>query len=125
MAVRRVQEGSEDDGDIVFDAHRHAPLQITRWTERRIAATFTSSNQALLIPSGAIVIELTATENCYINFGGSGAVASSAIATDGSRLFLAGVQTIVVPLDTGIVPFTHIAVIQHTVAGILQIEEVQ
>lgn len=124
MPVRRQTEGAGDGGDIVFDTHQHTPLQITRWTEQRIGATFTGSNQALLIPVGAIVIELSATENCFINFGDSGAVATSTIANDGSRLFLAGVQVIVVPLD-GDVPFTHIAVIQQAAAGILQIEEVE
>ncbi len=125
MAVRRVQEGSEIDGDLAFDTHQHTPLQITRWTEKRVFAVFTGTSQALVIPVDAVAVELTATENCYINFGGSSVEATSTIATDGSRLYLAGVQVIPVPLDGSGDPFTHIAVIQHTVSGILQVEEVE
>lgn len=124
MAVRRITDGTDPDGEVVYETHKHTPLQLVRSTERRIGATFTGTTQALAIPSGAIVVELTASENCYINFGGSGQTATSTIATDGSRLFLAGVQVIIVPMN-GAVPFTHIAVIQQSTSGILQIEEVE
>ena len=124
MSVHRVKEGSELDGDIVFETHRHTPLQVTRWSEQRVGVTFTASNQIMeILPVGAILVELTATENCFINFGGGSVVATAAIAVDESRLFLAGVQVVPVPLDGSGDPFTHVAVIQQSVSGVLQVEE--
>lgn len=125
MAVRRVKENAgQIDGDIAFDTHRHTPLQVTRWSEQRVGVTFTGSNQIMeILPTGAILVELTATENCFINFGGSSVIATATIAVNESRLFLAGVQVVPVPLDGSGVPFTHVAVIQQGTAGILQVEE--
>ncbi len=126
MAIRRVQEDSgQQDGDLVFDTHRHTPVQIARWTEQRVSVTFTGTSARLTIPSGAVLIEISASENCFLNFGNGSVDASSTIATDGSRLFLAGVQNVVVPLDGSGDPFTHVAVIQQTVAGLIQVEQVE
>ena len=99
------------------------PLQIVKWTERRAFINFADPTVRVILPAGAKVIELTATENVYINFGDVTVNATTTIATDGSRLFLAGVQTVVVPLDSGGIPFTYIAAFEAGVAGILQIEE--
>ncbi len=123
--LRRIKEGEELDGDICFNVHRHVPLQVTRWSEQRIGATFTGTSQTLTLPTGAVIIELSCTEDCYLNFGAGGVTATPVIATDESRLFLAGVQVIVVPLDGAGDPFTHVGVIQSTAAGIIQIEEVR
>ncbi len=99
------------------------PLQVARWSGKRISMTFGAGSGRVVIPAGSQTIELTAAENCFIAFGDVTVVASSTIATDGSRLFLAGVQAVSVPLDTDGIPFTHVAAIQQTVAGILQVEQ--
>jgi len=125
MALRRVQEGSEIDGDIAFDAHRHTPLQLPRWSEQRVGTVFTGTSQTLTLPTDALVLEITCTENCYLNFGTTGVAATAVIASDASRLFLAGVQMIIVPIDGSGDPFTHVGVIQESTSGIIQIEEVR
>ena len=99
------------------------PLQVARWTEQRASVATGPSSARVTIPAGAEIVELTASESCYINFGGSGVDASSVIASDGSRLFLAGVQAIVVPLDGSGVPFTHVAAIRQSTSGIFQVEQ--
>lgn len=126
MAIRRVQENSaQQDGDLVFDAHRHTPVQIARWTEQRTSVTFTGTSARLTLPSGSLLVEISASENCFLNFGNGSVNATAVIATDESRLFLAGVQNVVVPIDGSGDPFTHVAVIQQTVAGLIQVEQVE
>ncbi len=125
MAVKRVKENAELDGDLVFETHRHTPLQVTRWTEQRTSVTFTATSARLTLPAGSLIVEISCTENCYLNFGGASVDATAAIAIDESRIFLAGVQNVVVPLDGSGDPFTHLAVIQHTVSGLIQVEEVE
>lgn len=125
MAVKR-DKGPKGQGDYGFGTHSHVPLQVTRWTEQRDFIAFTGTSQRITLPEISELIELSATENCFINFGDSTVVASSTIASDGSRLFLAGVQVVPVPID--IVtdePFTHLAVIRNTVDGTLQVEKVE
>lgn len=113
--------------EYVFETHRHQPLQVTRWSEKRIAIGFNSGTQRMLIPAGAVLVELTATENCFINFGDVTVDASSTVATDGSRLFLAGVQIVPVPLDSQDprVPYTYVAVVSEAADGTLQVEELE
>ncbi len=113
--------------EYVFETHRHQPLQVTRWSEKRVAIGFNSGSQRITIPANAVLIEITATENCFINFGDNTVVASSTVATDGSRLFLGGVQIVPVPLDgeTPRVPYTHVAVISEAADGSLQVEELE
>ncbi len=104
---------------------QNVPLQVVRWTEQRTFINFTGSTARIAIPTGAELIELTATENCYLNFGDNTVEAAATIVTDGSRIFVAGVQVIPVPIDpTTDEPYTHIAAIQSSAAGILQIEQV-
>ena len=98
------------------------PLQVARWTGQREFINVGASSARVTIPAGAQIIELTAAENCFIAFGGSGVDASSVIASDGSRLFLAGVQAVAVPLDGDDVPFTHVAAIRQSISGVFQIE---
>ncbi len=123
MSIKRLDATDE----YVFETHRHRPLQVTRWSEKRISLAFAGTSSRLLIPAGAVLIEIVATQDCYINFGDVTVVASSTIATDGSRLYMAGTQVIPVPLDAQDprVPFTYIAVIQESVAGIFQVEELE
>lgn len=123
MSLKRLAATDE----YVFETHRHRPLQVTRWSEKRIAIGFNSTSQRILIPVDAVLVELTATENCYINFGDVTVDATSTVATDESRLFLAGVQIVPVPLDTQNprVPFTYVAVISEAADGVLQVEELE
>ena len=102
------------------------PLQVTRWTEQRAFVDFDGTTDRLIIPVGAEIIELSATENCFIHFGDVTVNATAVIATDGSRLFLAGVQVVPVPLDSSGDLFTHVAVIEAVLAtpGTLQVEQV-
>ncbi len=124
MSIKRLAPTDE----YVFETHRHTPLQVTRWSEKRVALSFNGTSDRIIIPAGAVLVELTATENCFINFGDDTVVASSTIATDGSRLYLAGVQVVPVPLDSQDprIPFTHIAIIKETGSGgIFQCEELE
>lgn len=123
MTIKRLAPTDE----YVFETHRHTPLQVTRWSEKRVALSFNNVTDRLIIPVGAVLVEITATENCFINFGDVTVDASSTIATDGSRLYLAGVQVVPVPLDSQDprVPFTHIAVIRESKSGIFQCEELE
>ncbi len=123
MTIKRLAATDE----YVFETHRHRPLQVTRWSEKRVATAFNSTSARLTIPADAVLVEITATENCFINFGDNTVVATSTIANDGSRLFLAGVQIVPVPLDgeTPRVPYTHVAVISEAADGTLQVEELE
>lgn len=125
MALDRVQEDGEIDGEIVFRTHRHTPLQLPRWSGQRVGVVFTGTSQTLTLPAGALVIEVACTENCYLNFGLTGVNATTVIANDASRLFMAGVQMVIVPIDGSGDPFTHVGVIQATTSGTIQIEEVR
>jgi len=102
------------------------PLQVVRWAGDRVGTACGASSVELVLPSTSLV-EIASTENCYINFKtGTGVTATSTIATDGSRLFMAGVQLVPVPLDpaTGD-PYTHMACIRAVTTGVLQVEAVE
>ena len=100
------------------------PLQVARLSGQRESVTSSGSSQRITLPVGTKIAEITAVNPVFINFGDVTVDASSTIAADGSRIFLAGVQVMQIPLDpaTGI-PYTHVAVIQVTAAGIFQIED--
>lgn len=109
------------DGEHVFA--RRSALQVASWeAEARIAGTIADATARFELPTGATLIEISATEDCYINFGDDTVVASSTVANGGSRLFMAGVQIVVVPEDSG-VPFTHLAFIRVSTNGIIQAEQ--
>jgi hypothetical protein len=116
---------------MVFPFHpfqKGTPLQVVRWSGNRVGvASGVSGSTEELLPAGAQLIEITATENIYIRFGNTGMpVASTTIADDGSRLFLAGVQVVPVPLDAAGNPFDYFSVIRAAAtSGIVQIEEVE
>lgn len=109
---------------IIATAKGNVPLQIAKWTEQRAFIAVTNVTARVILPAGAVLIELTATEDCYVAFGDVTVNAVQAIATDASRLFVAGVQVVAVPLDSDGVPFTYIAAIRESLNGIFQIEEV-
>ncbi len=104
---------------------KDTPLHVVLWSGQRDFKTTSGTSQLIVLPVGSKIIEITAVENVYVEFGGSGAVAEAVIADDLSRLLLKGIQVIPVPLDpaTGL-EYTHVAVIQSTVAGIFQVEQV-
>lgn len=99
------------------------PLQIVRFSGKRVGGAFTGSSTPFTLPTGSTIVEITATENCYLEFGSGAPVAEATIADDLSRLFLAGVQTVVVPLDGSNVPYTKCAVISAGTDGVIQFEK--
>ena len=118
MAINR-----DEQTDTHVFPEQSVPLQVARWTEQRESVTTSGASQRITLPVGSSLIELTAIEAVFINFGDVTVDASSVIADDGSRLFLAGVQVVPVPLDSSGDPYTHLAVIQQSVAGIFQVEQ--
>ena len=102
---------------------RRSALQVPPWTEKRVGGTLTGTTSRVLIPAGATLIEISVTQDCYINFGDVTVDASSSIATDGSRLFMAGVQIVVVPEDSAGVPLTYMAAIRVSLDGVYQVEQ--
>jgi len=123
MSIKRLAPTDE----YIFETHRHQPLQITRWSENRVATAFSAITARLTIPADAVLVEIVASENCFINFGDNTVEATTTIASDGSRLFLAGTQIVPVPLDAQDprVPFTHVAVVAEAADGVLQVEELE
>jgi len=100
------------------------PLQVVRWAGERVFTAVTVTSAALVLPSTTL-IEICATENCYIRFGTGAPTASSSVANDTNRLFVAGVQIVPVPIDPATDdPYTHIAVIRETTDGLFQVESV-
>ncbi len=98
------------------------PLQVAKWSGKRETVTSSGASQLITLSSGATLVEISAVEAVYLEFGGAGAVATSTIEDDASRIFLAGVQVVPVPLDSSGDPYTHVAVLQVAVAGIVQVE---
>jgi len=78
----------------------------------------------MVIPAGATLIEISATVECYINFGDGTVTATLAIGNQdtASRLFQAGVQIIEVPLAAGVLA-TNIAFIDGGAGGTIQVEQ--
>ncbi len=110
-----------NDGEHTFV--RRSALQVPAWSEVRVGAAITNSSARFVLPPGATLLELSATEDCFINFGDVTVVATSTIATDGSRLFMGGVQICVVPQDSNGVPFTHLAFLRVDKNGTIQAEK--
>ena len=114
----------------VFSFHPYqkgVPLQVVRWSGQRVSvASGAAGSTELALPAGYTLLEITATENIYIRFGNTGMdVASTTVANDGSRLFLAGVQIVPVPLDSNDNPYDYFSVIRAAATnGIVQIEGV-
>lgn len=98
------------------------PLQVVRWAGERVLIAIGAGSISMVLPSDTL-IELSATENCYIRFGTGAPTASSTVATDTNRLFMAGVQVVPIPIDPGTgVAYTHLAVIWVATNGFLQAE---
>jgi hypothetical protein len=99
------------------------PLQIVSLSGKRVGGAFTASSAPFTLPTGSTLIEVSATENCYLEFGSGSPVAEATIANDLSRLFMAGVQVIPVPLDGSGNPYTKCAVISAGTDGVVQFEK--
>jgi len=101
------------------------PLQVVRWAGERVFSTLTASSSAsLTLPSDSL-LEITASQNCYIRFSSGTAVAAASVANDTNRLFLAGVQIVPVPIDPATdLPYTAIAAIRVDTDGHFQVESV-
>lgn len=120
MSLRR----DTDNEDYVFGVKSSTPLQVTRWTGNRVGVTTGAAAQLIALPAGTELIEITATENAYVAFGDGTVVATQAVDAT-SRLFLAGVQIVPVPIDSGtMLPYTHMSVIEAASAGVFQVEKV-
>ncbi|NIO42811.1 MAG: hypothetical protein GTO41_23265, partial [Burkholderiales bacterium] len=58
---------------IFADVAGSEPLQVVRFSGKRVGGAFTGSSTLFTLPTGATLVEITATENCYIEFGGASA----------------------------------------------------
>jgi hypothetical protein len=110
-----------------YPYQKGTPLQVVRWSGTRVAVVSGAAGSAELALPSTSLIEITATENIYIRFGNTGMdVATTTVATDGSRLFMAGVQVTPVPLDSNGNPYDYFSVIRAaSTNGVVQIEAVE
>lgn len=74
--------------------------------------TVGAASARVAIPAGALVVRLAATVNCYYKWGDNTVTAAA-----GDRIMIAGVEMKAVPEGV-----THIAAIQVTTAGLLEID---
>ena len=109
------------EGEYVFV--RRSALQIKTGTNR-VGDDVDGTTDRLTLPAGAKLIELSATADCYIMFGTGAVDATSTIGNDGvnSKLFMAGVQIVEVPVISDVLQ-THLAYIQVSAAGFIQAEQ--
>lgn len=99
-------------------------VQVLRWSGQREFIDFSGTTARVTLPAGAQLIEIAATEDCYLNFGGATVDATGTPGDDASRLFIKGVQQVPVPIDPGTdEPYTHVAAIQSATAGRVQVEK--
>lgn len=105
--------------DAVYSAQRGA-FPVARLTQERANITVAAASANVALPAGSTLIRLTATNDCYVQFGSDDTVA--AVATD--MLFLKGTEVMFVPAvsDTDPTPMTWIAALQVAAGGTLQVE---
>lgn len=85
-------------------------VQIARCTGERIQIEATDSpSEAVPLPEGARLVEIRATEDCYIRFGDETVVATT---DHESMLFLRGVQPVAILLDGDNDPLTHVSAVR-------------
>ena len=109
----------------LFPFAGRSPLQVVRWTGDRVSVAAGTATANVQLPANAQLIELSATENCYIAFGADNSIEATNSIGAVSRLFMAGVQVVPVPLDPDGNLYTWIAALRAGASdGILQIERV-
>ena len=120
-----IDRDTQTDATVIPTAKGNEALQVVRWSGQREFKTTSAVSQRITLPTGSKVIEITAVTDTFVNFGDNTVDATTVISDDASRLLLAGVQVIPVPLDpaTGL-EYTHVTVVQSTAAGIFQVEQV-
>jgi hypothetical protein len=103
--------------------HGDTPLQLVRWKGERVQVdSISTASAATALPTGTKIAEVRADEDCYLRFGGVSVAATQDL---NSILFLRGVQTVAIPLDTNNNPYTHVSVIRKSTSdGVVQIERV-
>lgn len=102
--------------------NRETPLQVALWTDNIEQATTGAASARITLPAGATLLEIRCTENVYLKFGDNTVVAAT---DDTSHLFIAGSQVVPVPLDSNGDVYTHVAHIQESAAGTLQVAELE
>jgi len=113
------------DKGFLYPFTNRAPLQVVEWSGLRASIPFSGASANVALPSDCELMELSASQSCYIAFGIDNSIVATGTIGAVSRLFLAGVQVVPVPLNPNTSqPFTWIAAIQYTAGGILQIEKV-
>lgn len=119
-----IDKDNQTNALIIATAKGNTPLQVVRWSGARQAVVSSASSKVIPLPAGLEGMEISAVEDVYVNFGSDDTVvASSTIASDGSRLFLKGVQVVPVPIDPATAaPYTFMAVIRKSTDGIFQVE---
>jgi hypothetical protein len=110
-----------EEGEFVFT--RRSALQVKTGINR-IGGSVIVTTDRLVIPTGARLIEISVTTDCYIMFGTVTVDATSTIGNDGvnSRLLQSGVQILEVP-SPGDVLATHMAFIRLSADGVIQVEQ--
>jgi hypothetical protein len=109
------------EGEFVFV--RRSALQVKTGVART-GDDVDGTTDRIALPTGAKLIELSSTADCYIRFGTVAVDATTTIGDDdtASKLFMAGVQIIEVPSPGGVLA-THIAYLQVAAAGFIQAEK--
>ncbi len=110
-----------DEGEFVYT--RRSALQI-KTGSNRVGDDVDGTTDRIALPTGAKLIELSSTADCYIMFGDVTVDATATIGNDGvnSKLFMAGVQIVEVPTISGVLA-AYIAYIQVSAAGFIQAEQ--
>lgn len=95
-------------------------VQVARGTGERVQlAAGESATEATALPAGTKLVEIRATHDCYVRFGGGDVTATN---DEASILFLRGAQPVPVPLDDRNEPYTHVSVLRAEEDGVVQIE---
>ena len=113
-----ISKGLPRYGKLALKLAGGEPAQMFYYSQQRGQFTTSGASQRQILPSGAILVELAAEEATFYRFVD---VAGNATQDANSHYFPAGVQQVPVDIDvaTG-EPFTHIAVIQQSTAGLFQ-----
>lgn len=96
-----------------------AAMPVGRLSQQRANITVAGASDRVALPAGATLIRLTATNDCYVQFG------DNTVTADNTRMiFLKGTEVMFVPAKsaTDRSAMTHIAALQVATGGTLQVE---